>query len=205
MSVDRDAAKLAAQLATSPQVIADGIRREPWCWLEKKKLRILSDVFGEGRHGSLAAARSVMLALSEIASDRQSETFTASTSYIAQRAGVTSKTVRRMVKTFKKLGFVSVQSRSANGLKIASEYTLIRGKSPLRLSYPSMGKRPKIRLPRREESDEESTEGTARTGEKIFVSPDEKKGQSAEDDEEDMVIHPRTGERFNKRTGEFDW
>jgi integrase len=55
------------------------------------------------------------------------------------------------------------------------------------------------------ESDEESTEGTARTGGKTFVSPDEEKSQSAEDNEEDMVIHPGTGERFNKRTGEFDW
>jgi len=45
------------------------IRREPWCWLEKKKLRTLSDVYGEGKHGSLVAARSVILALSEIASD----------------------------------------------------------------------------------------------------------------------------------------
>ena len=137
---------------------------EPWCWLEKAKLRTLSDVFGEGGHGSLMAARSVMLALSEIASDRQNDTFIAATSYIAQRAGVTSKTVRRMVKTFKKLGFLKMRQRSANGLRSASEYTLIRGKCRLSVIYPSLSKRPKIHLPKREESNEESNESTARKG-----------------------------------------
>ena len=149
MSADRDAAELAGQLAISPQALEEPIRSEPWCWLEKTKLRMLSDVFGEGGCGSLVSARSVMLALSEIASDKQSDTFTAATSYIAQRAGVAVKTVKRMTKTFKKLGFVIIRPRSANGLKIANQYTLIRGKCPLRLSYPSMGKRPKIRSPER--------------------------------------------------------
>ena len=185
--------------------IEDGIRREPWCWLEKKKLRILADVFGEGRQGSLTAARSVILALSEIASDRQNDTFTVATSYIAQRAGVTSKTVRRMITTLKKLGFVFVRSRSGNGLKITSEYTLMRGKCRLSVIYPSMGKRRKLRLPRREESNEQSTEGTARKGKKTFVSQNEEKSRNAEDNEEDIIIHPITGERFNKRTKEFDW
>ena len=183
--------------------IEDGIRREPWCWLEKKKLRILADVFGEGRQGSVMAARSVMLALSEIASDRQCDTFTAATSYIAQRAGVTRKTVDRMIKTFKRLGFVMVRDRSMKGLKIASEYTLIRGKCRLRPIYSTMGKPRKIRLPIKEESNEESTESNARKREKTFVSLNEEKNQNAEDNEEDIIIHPITGERFNKRTGEF--
>jgi len=115
-------------------------RREPWCWLEKKKLRVLSDVCGEGKQGSLAAARSVMLALSEIVSDRQSDTFVAAIAYIAQRAGVAKKTACRAIKTLGQLGFVKTRKRSANGLKMPSEYILIRGKCPLRLSYPSMSK-----------------------------------------------------------------
>ena len=88
-------------------------KREPFCWLGKRRLRLLAEVFAEDKVGSLAAARSVYLALSEIASDRQSDTFTVATSYIAQRASVTSKTVRRVIKIFKRLGFVKSQPRSA--------------------------------------------------------------------------------------------
>src|SRR4029453_15226182 len=137
-------------------------KREPWCWLEKPKLRTIADVLEEGKHGNLTAARSVYLALGEIASDRQSETFTVATSYIAQRAGVTSKTVRRVIGILKKLGFLKAQPRSANGLKLAYEFTRIRGCCRISLIYPSFGKAGKIALPTREECDEESREGTAR-------------------------------------------
>ena len=172
----------------------NGAKREPYCWLEKRKLRKLADAFEEGRLGSLSTARSVILALSEIASDRQCDTFTVATSYIAQRASVTSKTVRHVTKTFKRLGFLKIQPRSQNGLKLCSEYTLIRGHGSMDLIYPSLGKRRKIHLPTREEYDEESREGTARKEKKIL---------SVNDD--DIITHPRTGERFNRRTKEFDW
>ncbi len=159
-------------------------------------------VFAEGRLGSLAAARSVMLALSEIASDKQSDTFTASTSYIAQRAGVTSKTVQRMINTFKRLGFVKTQPRSANGLKLASEYSLIRGHVPMGPIYPTLGKARETRVPTREESEVESIVGTARKEKESSLNVNGEKGDQSEDD---IVTHERTGERFNKRTKEFDW
>jgi hypothetical protein len=172
----------------------NGAKREPFCWLEKRKLRKLAEIFAEGRLGSLSAARSFILALSEIASDRQSDTFVAATSYIAQRAGITQKTVRRMNKTFKRLGFLNIQPRSENGLKLSSQYTLIRGRGSMGLIYPSLGKRRKIHLPTREELNEESREGTARKEENVLASNDN-----------DIVIHERTGERFNKGTKEFEW
>ena len=174
-------------------------KREPFCWLEKRKLRNMAEVFAEGRLGSIAAARSVMLALSEIASDKQSDTFTAATSYIAHRAGVAGKTVRHIVKTFKRLGFLRVQPRSANGLKLASQYTLIRGHHSMGLIYPSLGKGRKTDLPTREELSEESTESTLLKG-KGSLSTNRKPGKQ---NEEDIVIHARTGEPFNKRTKEF--
>ena len=172
--------------------MSNGTKREPFCWLEKRKLRNIAEAFAEGRLGSLAAARSVILALSEIASDKQSDTFTAATSYIAHRAGVTSKTVRRMIKTFKRLRFLRVQPRSENGLKVANEYTLIRGNAAMGLIYSSLRKPRKTDLPTREELNEESTEGTARKEKEVF-------------NENDIVIHERTGEPFNKRTKEFVW
>jgi DNA binding protein with HTH domain len=169
-------------------------KREPFCWLEKRKLRTIADVSEEGKHGNLTAARSVYLALAEIASDKQSDTFTVATSYIAQRAGVTSKTVRRVIKILKRLGFVRIQGRSASGLKLAHEYTLIRGDRPIGPIYPSFGKARKIALPTREECDEESREGTARKEKEILPINDN-----------DITIHARTGERFNRRTKEFVW
>jgi hypothetical protein len=171
-----------------------GGKREPFCWLGKRRLRLLADVFTEDKIGSLTAARSVYLALSEIASDRQSDIFAVATLYIAQRASVTSKTVRRVIKILKRLRFVRVRGRFAGGLKVAHEYTLIRGDPPLGLIYPSFGKAGKIALPIREEYDEESREGTARK---------EKERLSVNDN--DITTHPRTGERFNRRTKEFEW
>jgi hypothetical protein len=177
------------------QAMNNGAKREPFCWLEKRKLRKLAEIFAEGRLGSLSAARSVILALSEIASDRQSDTFVAATSYIALSASVSSKTVRRMTKTFKRLGFLKIQPRLENGLKVSSEYTLIRGRGSMGLIYPSLGKPRKTDLPTREELSEESREGTARKGEKLSLT----------EKENGIVIHERTGERFNGRTGEYIW
>lgn len=179
-------------------------KREPFCWLEKRKLRIIADVFGEGRLGALTSARSVYLALSEIASDRQNNTFIVTTSYIAQRAGVASKTVRRVIKILKRLGFLKARPRSANGLKLAYEYTLIRGDPPIGLIYPSFGKARKIALPTREEFDEESREGTARKGKN---SSQNISGEEGHEDagESEIIVHKQTGARFNKRTKEFIW
>jgi hypothetical protein len=165
---------------------------EPWCWLRKRQLRMLADVFAEGKVGNLAAARSVYLALSEIASDRENDTFTVATLYIAQRAGVTLKTVRRVVKTLKQLGFLKVQGRSSHGLKVSNQYTLVRSKGSIDPIYPSLGKTKEISLPTREECTEESREGTARKEREIVSVKDN-----------DIVLHPRTGERFNPRTKEF--
>jgi hypothetical protein len=142
-----------------------------------------------------------MPAQSEIASDKESDTFTAATLYIAHRAGVTPKTVRRMIKTFKLLHFLRVQPRSHAGLKVASQYTLIRGNAGVGLISPSLGKASKTGLRTREESSEQFTESTARK-EKDSLSTS---GNRDKQNEVDIVIHPRTGERFNKRTKEFVW
>jgi hypothetical protein len=180
---------------SAPPNATNGTKREPFCWLPKRQLRKIAEVFAEGKIGTLVAARSVFLALSEIASDKQSDIFTAATSYIAQRAGVALKTARRMIKIFKQLGFLKVQPRSANGLKIASEYTLIRSNASMGLIYPSLSKDPETRLPTIEESDEQFREGTARKGEAEVLATDEN----------NTVIHQRTGEQFNRRTREFEW
>jgi len=181
--------------------MSNGAKREPFCWLEKRKLRNIAEVFAESRVGSLVAARSVMLALSEIASDKQCDTFTVATRYIAHRAGVAEKTVRNIVKTFKRLGFLIVRPRSTNGLKLSSQYTLVRGHGSIGLIYPSLGKERKTDLSIREELSEQFRESTARKGKDSLST----NGKRDEQNEENIVIHARTGERFNKRTKEFVW
>ena len=63
------------------------------------------------------------------------------------------------------------------------------------LVYPSLGKPCKTDLPTKEELSEESREGTARKGEKLSLT----------ENENGIVIHERTGERFNNSTKEFEW
>ena len=176
-------------------------RREPFCWLGKRQLRMIADAFAQGKIGALAAARSVYLALSEIASDKQSDTVIIATLYIAQRAGVTSKTVRRVTKILKQLGFLKMQGRSANGLKLANQYTLVRSSGSIDRIYPSLDKETAMTLPTREECIEESKESTARKRKNALSTNAKRSDQN----EEDITIHPRTGERFNAHTGEFIW
>jgi hypothetical protein len=101
-------------------------KRDPYCFQVKRQLDMIADAFAEDQIGTLASARSVYLALSQIASDRQSDTFTVATFAIAHRAGVSPKTVRRVIEILKKLRLVKTRARSADGLKLATEYTLIR-------------------------------------------------------------------------------
>jgi len=68
--------------------------------------------------------------------------------------------------------------------------------------YPTLGKARETRVPTREESEVESIVGTARKEKESSLNVNGEKGDQSEDD---IVTHERTGERFNKRTKEFDW
>jgi len=87
---------------------------------------MIADVFAEN-FGSVNAARSIYLALAEIASDRQSDTFDASHAEIAHRAGLSVATVKRVLPTFRDLGLVVIKRNSINKIERPSTYTLIRG------------------------------------------------------------------------------
>ncbi len=66
---------------------------DPFCWQNKKVLTHITETFAESDRA--ASARSVYLALSEVASDEQSDTFQVSKALIAHKAGVSIKTVQR--------------------------------------------------------------------------------------------------------------
>jgi len=94
---------------------------------------MITEAFAESNKS--VSARSVYLALCELASDEQSETFTASKALIAHKAGVSVKTVERLLNGFEQLNVVHVERGVINGhMKAANTYTLL----PMRHSDVSM-------------------------------------------------------------------
>ncbi len=94
--------------------------------VEKQKLDMIGDVF-ENCGGSAAAARSIDLALTEIASDWHSNTFDASQSEIAHRARLSVSTVKRVLPTFRELRLVVIKRNYVNKIEQSSTYTITRG------------------------------------------------------------------------------
>ncbi len=86
---------------------------------------MITDVFTENFRGA-SAARSIYVALSQIASDQQSDTFDASQSVIAHRAGLSVATVKRVLPIFRDLGLVVIKRNYVNNIEQSSTYTLVR-------------------------------------------------------------------------------
>jgi DNA-binding IscR family transcriptional regulator len=120
------------------------IKTAPFAWQHKKALRMIRDNFEDG-HGHSAFALATYLALTELASDAQSETFTAPISKIAQRAGASYRTTQNILNQLESLNLIAVERSTVPGtkLKAPSQYTLI-GTPCL-----TLGKREARRLPRR--------------------------------------------------------
>ena len=83
---------------------------------------MIGDVFSQkpGSINSASSARSLYLALTEIASDRQSDRYEASQPEIAIRAGLSVSTVRRILPVFGQLGLVKIKRNSFNGIETTS-------------------------------------------------------------------------------------
>jgi len=90
---------------------------------------MIRDVFENG-HGIAAIPISVYVALTELASDAQSETFTAPISQIARRACVSYRTAFAFLKRFESVKLIAVDRLRIEGTKerLPSTYTLL---SPL--------------------------------------------------------------------------
>ena len=164
---------------------------EPWCWVEKQKLRMIADIFSQSAIGiSTNAARSIYLAVTEIVSDRESNVFDASHEEIAHRAGVSPSTAKRILPIFRKIGLLKIKRNWINGLETRSTYTLIRG--ALAHHEPPLGQTPKIKRATDEERTKKASKVTARIGNTICSNT---RGTSLADE----------GSRFNPKTGEYEW
>jgi len=95
---------------------------------------MINDVFSESKGLSKAApsARSIYVALCEIASDKHRDgNLDPSQAEIAARAAVSLATVKRLLPILKKLGLVNIERRFEHGMERPSTYTIIRGELPI--------------------------------------------------------------------------
>lgn len=102
---------------------ARSTRDGPWVWLSKASLRRLTVTLSETPDAA-CRARSVLLAFSELASDAGSNTFSVTKGLLAYRAGVSIRTVQRVLPDLEKAGVLRVE-RADSGIKTASTYTLL--------------------------------------------------------------------------------
>lgn len=105
---------------------------------------MIRDYF-ENEHGHSALAQSVYVALSELASDEQSETFTAPISQIARHSGTSYRTTANILKRFESLKLIHVSRSTVPGTKEHAPSTY----SMLGMACLTLGKQNRKRLPRR--------------------------------------------------------
>jgi hypothetical protein len=107
----------------------------PWQWQDKDIHRRILLLFDQSRNVSSALA--IYMSLTHIASNEQSETFDATLDHIAEHAGSSGSTVKRVLKTFEAAGIVLVKPNYANGLQLPSTYTLLTGEPAVVHSEPA--------------------------------------------------------------------
>ena len=107
--------------AVKPRSARDG----PYCWQSKEAMRLLHGAFTET--DNLPSAVSIYAALSLIASDEQSETFTVRKALIAFKAGVSIRTAGDVLKRLEAMNLIGIkrQSTTGNAPDGASTYTLL--------------------------------------------------------------------------------
>src|SRR5439155_13527751 len=109
----------------------------PFCWCEKTILAMITETFSESDQA--ASARSLYVALTELASDSGSETFTARKALIAHRAGLSISTTERLLKGFEQLNLVAITRNRLGAWKQPNTYTLLtmrNGDATLRIGQP---------------------------------------------------------------------
>jgi DNA-binding IscR family transcriptional regulator len=117
----------ASRNGTKPR--RETTKKQPFCWQEKHVLRTIRDMFEAT--GNVGSALLVYHALTEIASDKQTDTFVTTCAYIGQRAGLSARTVNRILPTLENLDIITIQRNKICGVNAPSTYTIIRGAKPI--------------------------------------------------------------------------
>ena len=129
----------------------------PWCWQRKQILRLIREGF-DSTH-DVPTAIATYTALTEIASDEQRDQFTTTHSYIAQKAGLSPRTVGDHLRAFSEMGIIEMTVPKLRGpafFNLNTDAKLFpNDKQPLpSVRQPAVSER---QLPTLEQSDDESS------------------------------------------------
>lgn len=115
----------------------------PFCWQDKTILRFLANTYKE-HPKKLRTARSIYLALTELASNQGEEsTFNAYRNQIGQLSGSSASTVDRYVKDFISFLILSKENRKKDLINLSNSWNLLAPISPTGYSVPASGDTPK--------------------------------------------------------------
>lgn len=92
----------------------------PFCWQHKPALRKIREAFDQEK--TVSSALGIYGALTEIASDEESEVFQTTHAYIAQKSGFSPRTVQARLAGLAEIGLVEVSTPS---MKTPSTYRLL--------------------------------------------------------------------------------
>jgi hypothetical protein len=136
------------------------IQGTPFCWQDKRVMRKIRECFDKTH--TVDSALAVYVAMTEIASDHQADTFTTTHAHISQKCGCSLRTVASRLKELQQVGLISIATPE---LRAPSTFTLLAVLQPLQdVTQPmqSVLQRTKKRsLQALEESPEESKKGEA--------------------------------------------
>ena len=93
----------------------------PYCWQNKEALRKIRDAFDST--GNVGSAIAVYCALTEIASDRESETFDGGTGFLSYKSGIGTTTVKKVLKGLREIKVINYPMQ--DGLRITRQITLL--------------------------------------------------------------------------------
>ena len=98
---------------TSSGAVRSRTPERPYCWQSKTARRVIREAMNG--HESTASVLSLYDALTEIASDYQSETFTAGQPYIGEKAGMSAKNVSRHERSLEEFGLIRIDRPKMRG------------------------------------------------------------------------------------------
>jgi len=103
-----------------------------FCWQPKAALRRIREALDA--ENAVASGLLVYLALTEIASDKQSPTFQTTHGYIAGRIGLSQRTVQQRIHDLKEIGVLKYTVEA--GVRGPATYTLIQPSSETQVEQP---------------------------------------------------------------------
>jgi hypothetical protein len=136
----------------------------PWCWQRKQILRIIREKFTD----DVTSALATYLALTEIASDEQSDQFRTTQLYISGKSGLSPRTTGKHLKVFVELGLIEMTVPALRGpafFNLNTDAQLFPNDAQPLPNVPQSAAS-KRQLPTLEQSDDESSKNDSKNRKK---------------------------------------